>query len=145
MAVTFKRVTLPHTHLAQSMGKSQSEALTVLQNYLDQNAIRDFEIYTLDMVIKQGSKRNVMYLAYASLPEGFKNIGSIKVIQLKRNDFLEFEVSNDDYDAFLDGAFNDEINEYMKNHELSGDMSSVFALLQKNEHYTRVLLPYKLK
>lgn len=145
MALSFKHVTLPYTHLAQSMGQTQSEVHSALQAYLDQNAITNFETYTLDMVITQGSKRNVVYLAFASIPDGLKPSGSIKVIPLKRNDFLEFEISDTDYDGFLEGKFNDEVNQYFKANDLKGEMSSVFSLLQRKDTLTRVLLPYKQK
>jgi hypothetical protein len=145
MAVTFKRVVLNHTHLAQAMGKSASEAHDALHTYLDQNGVTDFEPYTFEMVIKQGGVKNVLYVAYASVPASMKSDGGVKVIPLKRNDFLECEIPKSDFESFMDGKFNDDLNEYMKANNLQGDLSSVFALVQDKDTHMRVLFPYKTK
>lgn len=145
MAVTFKRVVLNHTHLAQAMGKSASEVRDVLQHYLDQNGVTDFESYTFEMVIKQSGVKNVLYVAYASVPVHLKSADGIKIVPLKRNDFLECEIAKTDFESFMDGKFNEVLNEYMKANSLQGDLSSVFALIQDKDTHMRVLFPYKVK
>ncbi|MDG0888185.1 hypothetical protein [Paracholeplasma manati] len=143
MSLGFNRVTLPHTHLVQVMGKSPEEVQSELHKYLDQNAVSDFEVYTFDMVIKQGGVRNVLYVGYASIPAGLKSVGQSKVISLSNNKFIECEIPISNYEDFLDGKFNDEMTEYKKDNQLKDDMSSVFALFQKNDNVVRVLIPYK--
>jgi hypothetical protein len=145
MATTFKRIVLNHTHLAQVMGKSAAEVQTVLQHYLDQNSIVDFESYTFEMVIKQNGIKNVLYVAYASIPDYLKSSGEIKVIPLKVHDFLECEIAKSDVESFMDGGFNDDLNEYMKDNNLKGDLTSVFALIQDKNTHMRVLFPYKTR
>jgi hypothetical protein len=143
MALSFNRVQLPHTHLVQVMGKSPEEVRTELHKFLDQNAISDFELYTFDMVIKQGGLRNVLYVGYASIPAGLKSVGQTKVITLSNNKFIECKIPKSEYADFLDGKFNDELSEYKKDNQLKDDMSSVFALLQVGEDSVRILIPYK--
>lgn len=125
------------------MGKSPEEVRSELHKDLYQNAISDFEVYTFDMVIKQGGVSNVLYVGYASIPAGLKSIGQSKVISLSNNKFIECEIPISNYEDFLDGKFNDEMTEYKKVNQLKDDMSSVFALFQKNDNVVRVLIPYK--
>lgn len=125
------------------MGKSPEEVRSELHKYLDQNAVSDFEVYTFDMVIKQGGVSNVLYVGYASIPAGLKSVGQSKVISLSNNKFIECEIPISNYEDFLDGKFNDEMTEYKKVNQLKDDMSSVFALFQKNDNVVRVLIPYK--
>lgn len=143
MALNFSRIVLPHTHLIQVMGKSPEEVQTELHKFLDQNAISDYEVYTFEMVIKQGGVRNILYVGYASIPAGLKSVGQTKVVSLNNNKFIACEIPLSSYDDFLDGKFNDELSAYKKDNQLKDDMSSVFALFQKNEHAVRVLIPYK--
>lgn len=144
MALEFTRVTLPHTHLAQSMGQSMEEVQHVLHDYLDQNGVTQFELYTLDLVIKQGSHKNIVYLAYASVPE-LAPTKSIRIIPLKNHDYLHFKLSLSEYEGFIEGQFTDELNDYMKSNNLKGDMSGVFALLQKKDTHVNVFIAYKFK
>ncbi|NBL01168.1 MAG: hypothetical protein EOM50_24890 [Erysipelotrichia bacterium] len=125
------------------MGKSPEEVQIELHKYLDQNAVSDFEVYSFDMVIKQGGVRNVLYVGYASIPAGLKSVGQSKVVSLNNNKFIECEIPLSNYDDFLDGKFNDEMSEYKKSNQLKDDMSTVFALFQKNDKTVRVLIPYK--
>jgi hypothetical protein len=136
-------LTLDFKTLAQTMGETETKAYELLQNFFNQTSLELSTHYTFELVIKQGTKRNVIYVAYAPVPEGTKAVKDVQIVTLKHNNFFKVTLTPEEYLSFIDGELKKDMDQILKLKGHDIDFTKLFGLIQKHDDHVDVYMQYK--
>lgn len=136
-------LTLDLKTLVQTMGDTETKAYETLENFFKLSSLQLNTHYTFELVIKQGTKRNVVYVAYAPVPEGTKTPKDIQIVTLKHNNFFKITLTPHEYTQFTDGELKNDIENALKEKGHNVDFSKVFGLIKKHDDHIDVYMQYK--
>jgi predicted transcriptional regulator YdeE len=145
MSKSFDLITLDMKYLAMAMADTKENALSILNLFLQEHALSNAEHFEFQFRISQGGQKHILYLSYAVIPEQLKAKSPMQVVKLNSNLYMHFTITHHEYNQVLDGEYKNIYDEFLKAHDLSLDMSSIFGLFKENQEGYDVYIPCKKK
>ncbi|PKK88430.1 MAG: hypothetical protein CVV61_04245 [Tenericutes bacterium HGW-Tenericutes-6] len=139
----FHRTTVSFTTLCYAMGQTLDEAKKHIQDFANQENLSINEFYSFIMSVSKGKEKNHLFILYGVVPENTKGNKTVQIVKLKHQNFISFNLSQEEYLSFGEGTINDEFDAFFKHEKIKWDMSFVYALIKEHDNHYQVLMPYR--
>ena len=123
MSIAFEITEKEAMSMAVVFENDEEKANEMLEDFLTDNGIVETKRFFLQISSTRRGVRTVGYLKFAVVPEGTSKKGKIDVSNIPALKYLSVTVDADIFDSFVDGDFQNLINDFLKEKSYKIDIS----------------------
>lgn len=139
MAANFEYVTLPMDSLVYAQAISQEEAFKTIQ----ESGLIIKTFYTFDFIIQQSGKESVLYIVYGDFEGEKQPLKGLQYVNFSHHNYVKVTIDHEDYDNYLRGKFNDELEMFLDKSKNKIDFSKIFGLIKKEDTHIEIYVQYR--